>query len=215
MTPRFKSRIKNHSIAGAVSVLLLLCFHSFIPGDDQKYLWSMATGYTSIILLGVTLTIGPLNVIKRKNNPVSTDLRRDIGIWCGVIGITHMIVGIQVHMGNIWLYFVKTVEGNDKYVLRSDLFGAANYTGLLAAIFLLLLLFLSNDLSLRILRTSRWKNLQRWSYAAFILILAHSVMYEIIEKRSLGIVSVFAVIMIIPLIFQLIGFRRFSTTTKL
>ncbi|HRI80770.1 MAG TPA: ferric reductase-like transmembrane domain-containing protein [Cyclobacteriaceae bacterium] len=168
----------------------------------------MATGYTSIILLGITLIIGPLNVIKRNHNPVSTDLRRDIGIWCGVIGLVHVVVGIQVHMGNIWLYFVKAVEGNDKYALRSDLFGTANYTGLLAATILLLLLVLSNDLSLRILKPGRWKNLQRWSYAGFILILAHSVIYQVIEKRASWIIFLFAVITIIPITLQSIGLRK-------
>jgi len=190
------------------SALALLSFYSFVPGDDQKYLWSMATGYTSIVLLGITLVIGPLNLIKGNHNPVSTDLRRDIGIWCGMIGIAHVVVGIQVHMGNIWLYFVKAVDGADAYLLRRDLFGFANYTGLIAAVVLTLLLLLSNDLSLRLLKPKRWKNLQRWSYAGFVLILAHSVMYQVIEKRNAVIISIFALVTIIPMAFQMIGFRR-------
>lgn len=208
MTLRFKERLKHHSALLVGSTLLLTAFVVAIPGDDKKYLWSMATGYTSIILLAVTLIVGPLNIIRGRNNPVSTDLRRDIGIWCGLIGIAHVIVGIQVHMGNIWLYFVKAVDGADKYVLRNDLFGFANYTGLLAGVVLLLLLLLSNDLSLRILKTKTWKNLQRWTYGGFVLILAHGVMYQVIEKRVSLIIILFAMIMIVPIIFQLRGFKN-------
>jgi len=37
----------------------------------------MATAYTSVILLGITLILGTLNILKNENNPVSSDLRRD------------------------------------------------------------------------------------------------------------------------------------------
>lgn len=114
-----------------VSALLLGLIYAFVPGNDKKYLWSMASAYTSIILLGVTLILGPPNVLNKRNNPISSDLRRDIGIWYGVTGI--------VHLGNIWLYFIKAVEGEESYQLRGDLFGAANYSGLIAGFILLAL----------------------------------------------------------------------------
>lgn len=214
MTRRFNSRLKSHLIIIAGSIVLLLLFHGLIPGDDQKYLWSMATGYTSIILLAITVIVGPLNVIRQKNNPVSTDLRRDLGIWCGIIGLAHIVVGIQVHMGNIWLYFVKNIDDTNTFALRSDLFGAANYTGLVAGLVVLMLLLLSNDLSLALLKPARWKRLQQWSYVAFILIFGHSIMYQVIEKRSALIVVIFIFIMITPLAFQWVGFRHISRFKK-
>lgn len=166
----------------------------------------MATAYTSIILLGVTLILGPLNVMKNKNNPVSSDLRRDIGIWCGVTGIVHVIVGIQVHMGNIWLYFFKAVEGDESFQFRDDLFGAANYTGLIAGAILLLLLLISNDVSMKVLRPGKWKRLQQFSYLFFILTLVHGIMYQVIEKRMLAFIISFACLMIAPLLVQIKGF---------
>jgi sulfoxide reductase heme-binding subunit YedZ len=47
-----------------------------------------------------------------------------------------------------------------------------------------LLLALSNDLSLRRLGTRKWKSLQRWTYAAVALTIAHGVAYQQIEKRQ-------------------------------
>ncbi len=207
LSPRFKTRVKHHAILIAATGLLLFAFLKLIPGNDITYLWSMSTGYVSIILLALTLLIGPLTVYWKRNNPVSSDLRRDVGIWCAVIGLAHIVFGIQVHMGNIFLYFFRAVDGKYAYKFRDDIFGVANYTGLAAGLILLVLLLLSNDLSLQWLKTKLWKNIQRWNYLLFALILIHAVLFQIIEKRIMIIVILFSVIMIIPLFVQLIGFN--------
>ena len=207
---RFRIRLKHHALLLLATSLLLLTVYIIVPGDDKKYLWSMATAYTSIILLAVTLMIGPLNLIRGKLNPVSTDLRRDIGIWCAATGLAHVIVGIQVHMGNIWLYFFKAVEGVDSFKLRNDFFGYANYAGLLAGLILLLLLLLSNDLSLNILKSKRWKSFQQTIYLLFVLTLAHGVMFQVIEKRKMPLVILFGVLILIPMIIQIKGFQAFQ-----
>ena len=207
---RFRIRLKHHALLLSATSLLLLTVYIIVPGDDKKYLWSMATAYTSIILLAVTLMIGPLNLIRGKLNPVSTDLRRDVGIWCAATGLAHVIVGIQVHMGNIWLYFFKAVEDVDSFKLRNDLFGYANYAGLLAGFILLLLLLLSNDLSLNILKSKRWKSFQQTIYLLFVLTLAHGIMFQVIEKRKTALVILFGVVILIPVIMQIKGFQAFQ-----
>ncbi len=166
----------------------------------------MGTGYVSIILLAATLLIGPINIYTKRVNPVSTDLRRDVGIWCGLTGLAHVVVGIQVHMGNIWLYFFKAVEGEHSYEFRKDLFGFSNYAGLVAGLLLVILLLLSNDISLKWLGAKRWKNIQRWNYIFFGLVLAHGIMYQIIENRASTIIILFSLIMILPLVGQSFGF---------
>lgn len=206
LSPRFRTRAKHHAILLISAGALLFILVKSIPGDDLMYLWSMGTGYVSIILLAATLLIGPLNIYTKRLNPVSTDLRRDMGIWCGLTGLAHLVIGIQVHMGNIWLYFFKAVQGDDSYKLRSDLFGFSNYTGLIAGLILLVLLVLSNDISLKWLRSKQWKSIQRWNYFLFALVLVHGIMYQIIEKRIVVIIFLFSVIMLLPLIGQSIGF---------
>ena len=68
----------------------------------------------TLALLVATLLIGPWNVLRRTANPVSSDLRRDIGIWAGMLGILHAGVGQFVHLrGRPWLYYVlKDKDGN-------------------------------------------------------------------------------------------------------
>ena len=53
--------------------------------------------------------------------------------------------------------------------LQNTQFGFANFTGLGAALLFLMLLAISNDLSLRTLKGRRWKSMQRWTYVAFLL----------------------------------------------
>lgn len=211
---RFKKRLVHHISLSIATALVLLLFYVAVPGDDKKYLWSMATGYTGLILAGVTLMVGPLNVLRGKRNPVSSDLRRDIGIWSGFVGLAHIVIGIQVHMGNIWLYFFKAVEGENAFVLRDDLFGAANYAGLIAGIILLVLLLISNDLSLNALKLSKWKSLQQTSYLFFVLTVAHAIMYQVIEKRIPLFVVILVILSLIPITFQVKGYITILKSRK-
>lgn len=204
---RFKRRLFYHHLGLALaSSILLFVFYMAVQSEDNRFRWSMATAYAGLFLIGATLLMGPLNVLRNKNNPVSTDLRRDTGIWSGIISIAHVVIGIQVHMGNIWLYFFREVEETKEMVLRSDLFGFANYTGLLATFILLLLLALSNDLSLRMLKRAKWKSLQRWNYGLFAMVFVHGLMYQIIEERKIPFVVLFGVMIVIVVGIQLVGY---------
>jgi len=140
---------------------------------------SIATAYPALFLTSAALLLGPFNVLWRKPNPVSFDLRRDLGIWAGISALAHTAVGLNVHLrGKMWLYFVDV-----RHHLRRDAFGFGNYTGVLAAVVFALLLALSNDVSLRKLGAERWKSLQRWAYAGIVLTAAHAIAYQQIEKR--------------------------------
>lgn len=76
------------------------------PFESQLATLSTASAYAGLALLIVSLSLGPLNILRNRPNPVSTDLRRDVGIWAGLLGLIHTVVGLQVHMGgNFWLYF--------------------------------------------------------------------------------------------------------------
>lgn len=92
-------------------------------------------------------------MLRRRPNPISFDPRRDIGIWAGIMAVLHTAIGLNVHLrGRPWLYFV-----DQHSHVRHDLFGFGNDTGLIAALFFLLLLAISNDLSLQRLGTRWWR----------------------------------------------------------
>ena len=180
----------------------------YVALAPEEPIWgmSMATAYVGLVLVGLTLAIGPWNRLRARRNPVSTYLRRDIGIWAGLVSVLHVVFGLQVHFrGRMWLYFVP--EGGHSFPLRIDPFGLTNYAGLVATFVLLMLLVLSNDASLRALGPGRWKSLQRWNYAGALLILAHGAVYQIIEKRSWGFVAAGLVIALAAMAMQLAGYR--------
>jgi len=200
-------RIRRHLLLALMSGTLGTVIFLTLSSPDVFFRMSMASAYTSLSFLGASLILGPWNVLRNRPNPVSTDLRRDVGIWAGLSGVFHVVVGLQVHMGGkFWLYFFYPLEERHFFVFRHDPFGFANYTGLGATLVLLLLLALSNDLSLRCLGTSRWKSLQRWNYPCSILVVLHGIAYQLVEKRMLFVALLIAIV-IIPATLQFAGYR--------
>jgi methionine sulfoxide reductase heme-binding subunit len=171
---------------------------------------SFASAYPALILISTTLLIGPIKLISGKRVPISMDLRRDIGIWAGVSGVSHALVGQFVHLrGRPWLYYVYDDWPRvHSLPIRYDVFGLANDTGLLAALILLLLLATSNDASLRKLRTPGWKKLQRWNYVCFGLVAIHTLLYqEALESQTLPFLSLALITVGFTILVQYRGFR--------
>jgi sulfoxide reductase heme-binding subunit YedZ len=186
---RLRRRLLHHILIGVGTVALTVIFMQLFPKRDFISRVSIATAYPALLLTAAALLLGPFNVLLRKPNPVSFDLRRDLGIWAGILALAHTAAGLNVHLrGRMWLYFVDA-----RNHLRRDAFGFGNYTGVLAAVVFALLLVLSNDISIRKLGVDRWKSLQRWAYAGIVLTAAHAIAYQQIEKR----ISPFQVILYI------------------
>src|SRR5215467_10425835 len=123
-------RIRRHVGLGLASVALTVAMSAIVPSPNLVFRLSMGSAYAGLALVGISLAIGPWNVVRRKPNPVSTDLRRDIGIWAAVVALFHVGVGLQVHMRSMWEYFFYLSGGSPRLPIRRDAFGLANYTGL-------------------------------------------------------------------------------------
>lgn len=204
-----RARLGRHVGFGLAGAALTGAVYLMLGSDYVPYGLSMATAYASVPFFALTLLIGPWNVLRRRPNPVSTYLRRDLGIWAGTLGLAHVVFGLQVHFpGRMWAYFVPQPELGSRLPIRLDLFGGANYTGLAATLILIALLALSNNVSLRALGSRRWKALQRWNYAGAALVLTHGALYQIVEKRALGYVLAFAAAVALVAAGQALGYRR-------
>lgn len=209
---RFSQRLVRHHLPLAVVILAAIWLLDWFVGfwlntTDPKFFYfrlSLATGYVALVLLIATLSIGAINVLRERRNPISSDWRRDVGIWCALVSVAHFIVGWNVHQKHRWQYFF-----TDEWGLRGDVFGFANYTGLLATIIVVVLLAISNDFSLRRLKAKRWKFLQRFNYALAVLVIAHTVLYQILEKRPPSLIVPVAVVIVFGIIVQILGFRQF------
>lgn len=204
---RARKRLRHHlsiALAGfALTGQIYIILNSYYP-DPQRWIfrWSLATAYTAAILLAATLTLGAWKVLRgARNLPVSSDLRRDLGIWCAVFSFIHVIFGLNVHLKSWTQYF-----WNDSGGWRQDAFGFANYLGAWALFIVFVLAAISNDFSLRFFKSSRWKSIQRWNYVFVFFVAAHGFLYQYVEKRLLPFSYIFGAIALWILIFQLAGF---------
>ena len=155
------SRSRQQLVLAMIAAVITLAFFLLLPDPDIVWRLSMGTAYAGLLFLAAALIIGPLNVLRTVPNPLSTYLRRDIGIVAGVLALAHTIIGLFVHLRGdpIQYFFYRTPAGIGS--LRFDLFGSANYVGLAATLVILVLLTISNNLSIRALGGARWKRIQR------------------------------------------------------
>jgi sulfoxide reductase heme-binding subunit YedZ len=171
---------------------------------------SFSTAWPALVLLTLTLMIGPWRVLKGRAPVISQDQRRDIGIWAGILGLLHTGIGQCVHLrGRPWLYYVYEKSQAHLVPLRHDMFGFSNFSGLFAALILLAALATSNDASLRAMGGTQWKRLQRWNYACFALAAFHTFGYLVgIESLRAGSIITAAICVILTGSLQWAGFRR-------
>jgi len=211
--PRWRGRLlpriwRHHLLLFLLSFVSVAVLYQTRPYPDVLSRASFATAYPALALLATTLLIGPWNLLRSRANPVSSDLRRDIGIWAGMVGVLHAGVGQFVHLrGRPWLYYVYGPTEHH-HGMRHDLFGLANYTGALGTLVLILLLATSNDFSLRRFGTRKWKQLQRWNYAVFALVAVHSFAFQGVETQKVQWVITAAVCVGAAIALQIAGFAR-------
>jgi len=195
LTGRLGRRLLRHHLPLlAIAAAISFCLRA-AAGLPSIQGWSVATAFASLMLLGAAMSIGPINIIRRRPNPVSADLRRDIGVWVAIVAFVHVAIGIQVHLGDPLKYFMITAP-DGTMSLRHDWFGVANYTGLVATFILVILLAVSSDAALRFLGTRNWKSVQRLTYGLALLAIMHGVVYELIEDRALSLVFVFCAVVL-------------------
>jgi methionine sulfoxide reductase heme-binding subunit len=168
--------------------------------------FSTATGYVGLGLLGVTLLIGPVNLMLHRRTPMSSYLARDVGMWAAIISVIHVIVGFFVHgpaapiVERIFFYFFAT----DGTPLTNN-FGWGNWTGLAATVIVVGLLAVSSDAALRKLKAKRWKNLQRLNYALFTLVIVHAIFYGALLRITSISTILLGIIVSLVFIGQMIG----------
>jgi len=172
----------THLILGGITLTLYLLIGFLAPEGKQVGVLIIALGYLSLLLIGVTLVIGPINLLRSRRNPVNIDLRRDVGIWAAIAGCWHVLLVVRgtVLNGQLLYYFLQA----NGLGLQLNVYGLSNDSGLFATILLLLLLALSNAISLRVLKGKWWKRMQRLTYLLALLAVAHTFGYQYLNVRG-------------------------------
>ena len=161
--------------------------------------FTFATGYVALVLLGLTLLVGPANLILRRRHPVSNFLARDVGTWAVIASAVHVIYGVEVHGGLTVSGFLAMLFRDGEPLTNS--FGLANWTGLAATVIAVGLLAISSNFALGKLKARTWKNLQRLNYALFALVLLHAFFYGALVRLE----SPFTPLLVISVIAVFVG----------
>jgi methionine sulfoxide reductase heme-binding subunit len=168
------------AVASTLGLLVLVALSPAHGGFSVRQL-AAPTGDVALVLLGLTLLVGPANLLLQRRNPVNSYLRRDIGTWTAIFSLVHVIIGFQGHSDRVFGfvdYFV--ADGWPRF----DSFGLGNWTGLAATVVVVLLLAISTDRSLRQLQIRGWKRLQRLNYALFALVVIHAIYYGALRRAG-------------------------------
>lgn len=205
---RNKRRLIRHYLPfSIVAGLIIAAFLAYFPGESLVQKWSMGTAYAGLVLLGFTLLVGAVNILRSRPNPISHDLTRDAGIMATIVSLVHVGVGLFVHLGNPLYYFIFPPDEARLIPLRYDPFGLTNWVGLAGTLILILLFATSNDYSLRKLGKTRWKTLQRSNYILFGFVALHGIVYQLLEKRTVPFIILLLIMIGVVTILQLAGFR--------
>jgi len=206
-----KERLITHAVLLILTLVGLYITDQLEPSKNSTQILTDGFGYIALLQMVVTLLVGPLNLRKQRSNPVNIDVRRDTGIWAGITGLLHVFYGLQVHMGgDIVLYFFKRNRQHDLR-LATDAFGISNDLGLIATLVLIILLILSNDISMRKLKGKLWKWLQRLNYLLGILVVLHTFGYQIVISRAPVMTQIVIAVSLLVLVAQCIGFFVYRT----
>ncbi|MDP4680421.1 MAG: hypothetical protein NWS46_08655, partial [Cyclobacteriaceae bacterium] len=91
MNDNISIRFRVHYLPMLV-VSIIFCLIFYVLWESTLPIIPFITytsGYLSIILLAVSLLLGPINLILKLKNPISTYIRRDLGIVGGILGVIH------------------------------------------------------------------------------------------------------------------------------
>ncbi|HEX2721769.1 MAG TPA: hypothetical protein VHM24_02545 [Gemmatimonadaceae bacterium] len=158
------------------------------------------------------MVLGPLNILRKRHNPVHSAVRRDVGIAAGIAGIVHTILGLQVHFGGkLARYFGVPHPAGGSAIA----FVTTNYLGFVSAGILAVLVIISNNVAVRSLGLSKWKRIQRLAYVAAAAALVHGVVYQILEKRASFLIAFIAALSGMVVLVQLKGVRARADASRL
>ncbi len=195
----------RHLLAILLLIVLIGLFALGRPGLHPLHFWNRIIADASFVLLCLTLALGPLvKFVPRLR--FLLPWRRELGIAFTVSASLHVAIYTSNFNWNFLRFFATAgKEGGIKWL--NNAFAIANWTGLIALLYALILTLTSNDFTQRYLGRG-WKFLQQQSYTLFVLVLLHTAifLYLVFDEREDAIRPLFIVVAFFALILQAAGY---------
>lgn len=171
---------KQHLVIGISSYLLYLLFYYSKSGLPHIHQINRSWADTSVVLLFITLMIGPIVRISPKFKYL-IPWRRDFGLWFALTAVLH--IGLLAHINLHWHLFRFFMD--EQGVLLKGAAHASNWAGLIALMETIVLAITSNRISEKFLGKSAWKYIQQTTYTVFWLVVLHTFIFVyLLDKRN-------------------------------
>ena len=159
-------------ILATLATYLFLVVHSkWAP----IHLWNRSFADTSLVLLAITMMLGPAARLWNTWNRL-LPWRRQFGIYAVGFGAVHTLLvldgWVEWDIPRVAGFLVHPALGG--YVLAEHGFGLANVVGIIALLYGVILLTISNDYAVRRLGGSVWKFIQSGAYIMWALVVVHT-----------------------------------------
>lgn len=174
MRGRRRLRIAEHAASVAIGAAALAAFWAARPQwDPEMRLWK-AVGDAALVLLLLTMAIGPLARLWRPARRL-LPFRREAGIWFALVAVAHTVLILNgwARWSVLHLLGYEFVPQLGRTARMEPGFGLANIIGLLALVWALALAATSGERALRALGPAAWKWLHNGAYVVFWLTTAH------------------------------------------
>ena len=207
--------VGRHVAAVAVVLVLMLVFwlvHRDL-GTDPQHIANVVLADTSFVLLCLVLMLGPgARFVPRLRRLVPWG--RELGIGMFVTASLHVV--ILVGPAETLLSFRDLRDaffGLYGFVAADDLWSAANWVGLFALGYALVLAATSNDFSQRLLGRG-WKFTQRQTYTLFVLVWLHTAAFLVDLDRFPPALTWFWIATVLAVVAQMSGFVHTVRSTR-
>lgn len=171
------SVVRHATVAATAALLVSLFWLTRLEWDAEMRTWR-AFGDAAIVLLFVTLALGPAARLWR---PLAVALpwRRETGVWSAVTALVHTILILNGWVRWDWGLFLgyELVPQLGRVARLEPGFGLANLIGLVALVWTLVLAATSSDRATRFLGPAAWKWLHSAAYVVFYLAVLHTLYF--------------------------------------
>lgn len=172
----------RHILAIVLAALLVYLFGAVHGQWSPMHRWNRATADASLLLLTLTMAIGPAaRLVSRLR--LFVPMRRELGIYSVLLALIHTLI---IFDGWLEWDFARLVglafhPELSRYVMIEHGFALANVIGIAALLYGAVLAVTSADRAVRFLGGATWKFVQSAAYVLWALVLAHTAYFLFIH----------------------------------
>lgn len=164
----------RHILVAIFSLIMTYVFFISRSEWHPMHAWNRAFADTSLLLLVITMAVGPLSRLLKSVNKLLS-WRRQLGIWVAITALAHIYIVMDGWVMWDFILLFKVPFYNELVIHPG--FALGNLIGIVALGYLIMLAVLSNQKSVSVLGGASWSYLQQRSFMLYVLVVLHTVYF--------------------------------------